>query len=97
MTYPKPHPLGGCTEIEKGRLAIRGMLTREPVDPWHTGHYGMITEWLDNAIESGLKEAVFDIDSPGGDVAGLSLLCHHIRDAPINIKAVITGTCASAA
>lgn len=97
MTYPKPHPLGGCTEIEKGRLAIRGMLTREPVDPWHSGHYGMITEWLNKAIESGLQEVVFDIDSPGGDVAGLSLLCHHIRDAPIKIKAVITGTCASAA
>lgn len=97
MTYPKPHPLGGCTETAPGTLAIRGMLTREPVDHWHSGHYGAIKEFVDKVVSEGLTEAIFDIDSPGGDVSGLSLLCHHIRDAPIKIKAVITGTCASAA
>lgn len=97
MNYPIPQPIGSVTETANDRLAIRGELLREPAYIGHTGYYGAIREWLEQKQKAGIATVFLDIDSCGGEVAGLSALAHDLRKLNIQTIAHITGTAASAA
>lgn len=94
--YPEPMPMGSITALSDGSLALRGSLTREPAYPGHTGHYGALREAIDS-LAGKADRLILDIDCCGGDVAGLTTLCHHLRNSPVHLTAHITGLCASAA
>lgn len=83
------------TETAPGRLAIRGPLSTDPFGFGDSTNYAAIRAWLE-AQEPG-AELVFDIDSPGGDVAGLEALANAIRSHEGPTTALVTGTAGSAA
>lgn len=97
MIAPIPHPVGSVTELSPGYLAIRGMLTREPVDPYHTGNY----LWLESALrrlseDNEAKAIVLDFDCQGGAVHGIDKVLAAVSECKKPVLALITGTCASA-
>lgn len=97
MNYPVNQPIGSVTEIAPDTVAIRGQLLREPAYAGHTGHYGQLREWFEEKAKSGLQTVTIDIDSCGGETAGLSALAHDLRSLKLHKIAHITGTAASAA
>lgn len=99
MIAPIPHPVGSVTElVPKGYIAIRGMLTREPVDPYHTGNYLALETLLRERIEDAdVKSIVLDFDCQGGSVHGIDRVLAAIKESPKPILALVTGVCASAA
>ena len=84
-----------ATETAPGRLAIRGFMATDPIQGEDTAAYSAITEWI--AAQEPNAELVFDIDSGGGDISGVEALCAAIKNHPGPTKAIVTGTCGSAA
>ena len=84
-----------ATETAPGRLAIRGALRTDPVDDLDSAAYSVIRDWV--ADQDPDAELVFDIDSPGGDVAGLEALTRAITEHPGKTTALVSGCAGSAA
>lgn len=91
-----PVPIAlSVTETAPGRLAIRGPLSTDPLGFGDSANYAAIRAWVE-AQDAG-AELVLDIDSPGGDVAGLEALAAVIADHPGPTVALVTGVAGSAA
>lgn len=84
-----------ATELQPGTLAIRGYLHRDPIDDGASGAYSLIQRWVE--AQPPEAEITLDIDSPGGDIAGLEALCEAIAKHPGKTSAHVTGAAASAA
>lgn len=84
-----------ATETAPGVLAIRGPLSKDPATEDETAAYSVIAEWI--RAQDPDATIVLDIDSIGGDVAGVESLAALIESRPGPNFALITGTCASAA
>lgn len=84
-----------ATETEPGVLAIRGPLSKDPITEDETAAYSVIAEWI--RAQDPDSPIYLDIDSPGGDVAGVEALAALIESRPGPTFAKVTGTCASAA
>lgn len=99
MIAPIPHPVGSVTElVPKGYIAVRGMLTREPVDPYHTGNYIFLENLIrQRAVDSEVKAIVLDFDCQGGSVHGIDKVLAAVKESKKPVLAVVTGVCASAA
>ena len=79
-------------------LPIRGLLTKREV--WYGGTaYGQIVGWLDEAVRQSVETIILDVDSGGGEVAGVietAAAIRSIRDL-IPVVAVVNSFAASAA
>lgn len=84
-----------ATETAPGVLAIRGPLSRDPMTEDETAAYSVIAEWI--RAQDPAAPIYLDIDSIGGDVAGVEALAALIESRPGPTFALVTGTCASAA
>lgn len=84
-----------ATETAPGVLAIRGPLSKDPMTEDETAAYSVIAEWI--RAQDPAAPIYLDIDSIGGDVAGVEALAALIESRPGPNFALITGTCASAA
>jgi ClpP class serine protease len=99
MIAPDPHPVGSVTELSQdGYIAIRGMLTREPVDRYHTGNYLYLEEVIRrNEQDPNVRAIVLDFDCQGGSVHGIDKVLAAIQDSTKPTLAIVSGVCASAA
>jgi len=84
-----------ATETAPGVLAIRGPLSKDPATEDETAAYSVIAEWI--RAQDPAAPIYLDIDSIGGDVAGVEALAALIESRPGPTFAQVTGTCASAA
>lgn len=83
------------TETGPGVLAIRGPLSTDPVGWGDSSNYTAIKAWVETQDDD--AALTFDIDSPGGDVAGLEALVAAITAHQGPTVAVVTGCAGSAA
>lgn len=99
MIAPIPHPVGSVTELApNGYIAIRGMLTREPVDNYHTGNYLFLESLIRSKdADDTVKAIVLDFDCQGGSVHGIDKVLAAIQESKKPVLALVSGTCASAA
>lgn len=84
-----------ATETAPGRLALRGFLSTDPTEGVDGAAYSAIAEWI--RAQNPESELTFDFDSGGGDINGVEALCDAIASHPGPTRAIITGTCGSAA
>lgn len=99
MIAPDPHPVGSVTELSSdGYIALRGMLTREPVDRYHTGNYLFLESLIRKcSADPNIQAIVLDIDCQGGAVHGIDKVLAAIQESKKPVLAIVTGVCASAA
>lgn len=92
-------PQGAAPQI--AAIPIHGPLTNRPSligDILGWSNYTEIGAAVTQAfIHNGVKEIVFDVDSPGGDVVGCQELAALIASSPKPTTVFVSGLCASAA